>query len=281
MSSTANINGVTITDNCFSDIKGGENPALTGAAAKANNGSASAVGVGWSNANFDITNLLIEANLITNVNACIKDWAEGGKGAYGVIINVGASGSAIGKAIYPVVQYNTISDLEGLWAHGIGLEGETPGASVHNNDIFGLTDHKTPSDAAGVQVEDNVAANSVGIHNNSFTAMSLGVQNVTALLVNATCNWYGTTVPAAVAAKISGPVTYLPWLTSGANLVPPPQPGFNPSVACVSCALALSQTHVDVACPLVASGSINLTVEDGIGPYSYQLDRPWRIYFKC
>jgi hypothetical protein len=272
MSSTANIQDALITDNCISDINGGADPTLTGTPAKLNNGSAGGIGVGWSNANFSITYLMISNNLISDIDACINDWANGGKGAYGVIINVGAGGAAAGTAINPVVQYNTISDLEGLWAHGVGLEGETPGASVHNNDIFGLTDYKLPSDAVGVQVEDNAGALTVGIHDNSFTAMSLGIQNVTPLLVNATCNWYGSAASAVVASKISGSVGYVNWLVNGVDQQNPVcQPGFLPLAgSCTGSNLEVTLiSKTDESCPCSFTGAIDIGVTGGSGTYTY------------
>ncbi len=209
------IDNVNISNNCFSDIHGGENPELTGNDAKNNNGTASAVAIGWSNAPYDITNLIISNNNITDVNACYaNDFNNGGKGAYGIIINTGA-GSAVGKAIGTIINYNNISGLEGLWSHGIGLEGETPGAQVTYNTIDDLISYKTPSDATGLMIEDNAGAASVAIHNNSFTNCTWGIINLMpTLLVDATCNWYGTEVPTEVAAKIFGNIDYTPFNTN-------------------------------------------------------------------
>ncbi len=269
MSTTADIDNVQIADNCFNDIMGGENPILTGAAAKSNNGSAGAIGVGWSNAGFDITNLLIDDNVITNVSACTNAWDEGGKGAYGIMINVGSGGSYVGKAVAPVVHYNSISALEGRWAHGIGLEGETPNALVQNNEIFNLTDYKDPSDAAGVQIEDNDGAGSVLINNNSFTSMSLGVQNVTTFQVDATCNWYGATDGASVAAMINGPATYASWLISG-NDNNTTDPGFVPDLnSCLGSPLVINAAVTDESCPCSFTGAIDITVTGGSESYTY------------
>ncbi|HZK07911.1 MAG TPA: immunoglobulin-like domain-containing protein, partial [Bacteroidales bacterium] len=55
-------------------------------------------------------------------------------------------------------------------------------------------------------------------------AVSQGVGSITA-----TCNWWGSTVPATNAALISGSVTYQPWLTSGADGA---GAGFQPQAAC-------------------------------------------------
>ena len=212
-SSYATSDNVVVSDNCFSNIKGGEALPAT------SNGSAAAVAVGWSNAGFDITNLKIERNTITTVDACILDWAsanKGGKGAYGIIINTGAT-SGSGKAVSPIIQDNVISDLEGLWSHAIGLEGDTPGASVTGNAISNLTAHKNDLDATGIMVEDNDGASSVAINNNSFLSLDYGVKNVTGTLVDATCNWVGNNTVSVVAAKYSADVTYSPWLIDGTD----------------------------------------------------------------
>jgi len=265
MGSSANISGVTVTQNCISDIHGGENPALTGAAAKANNGSASAISLGWSNAAYDVENVLIANNIVSNVKSCTKDWLEGGKGAYGVLINVGASGSAAGKAVNPIISCNTISDLEGLWAHGVGLEGETPGAQVKNNRIDDLTDHKTPTDAVCVLIEDNAGAGSVVITDNSFTNMGLGIQNKMVALVNGEGNWWGTTGP--IPALVSGTVDWKPFLDGGGSSTT--VPCFTPTGLDIDCVgITLTETNVPVSCFGGSNGSIDLTVS-GIAPFSY------------
>jgi hypothetical protein len=268
MSSTADIADVTISDNCFSYIQGGENPDLTAAAAKSNNGSAFAIGVGWSNATYKISGLLIENNFISNVSACTSDWADGGKGAYGIMIN------AASEVTSPIVQNNTISDLSGFWAHGIGLEGNTPGASVVNNDIKLLSATKTDpiQDATGIMVEDNPSAAEVDISGNSFTDMKIGIYNATAIEFSASCNWYGT----GLVDKTDGiaSVNPIPWLTSGVNTIASPLPGFDPDVVCVACNIELTSTKVDVDCPLVATGSIDLTVANGVEPLTFSWTGP-------
>lgn len=191
MNTASDISDVTVINNTFDNIHAGENPALSGAAAKSNNGSASAITLGWTNAAYSIANALIKNNTITNVYACTNDWDNGGKGAYGIQIGVGASGS--GQANAPVIYGNTISQLEGYWAHAIGLEGDTPGARVLNNGISYLTDHKSTSDATAVMVEDNASASSVVINYNSFKNLGVGVINTmgSGNIVNAQYNWWG------------------------------------------------------------------------------------------
>jgi hypothetical protein len=269
MGSTANIADIDISDNCIDEVKGGENPALTGTAAKTNNGSAAGIGVGWSDANYDITGLTIERNTISNVDACTKDFSEGGKGAYGVIINVGAKAVNVGKAVSPLVKQNTIHHLEGLWAHGIGLEGETPGAQVLNNDISYLTDYKTPTDAVAVLIEENDGAATVVINDNSFTNTGLGIQNkMTALTVSATCNWYGTTDGNTIATKVSGDVDYDPWLVNGSD-DDPSAPGFQPVAgACAGSTVIITSAVPDHIICGETSGSILVSWTGGSPNYT-------------
>ncbi len=268
MGSAADMSDVLISDNCVNNIRGGQNTSLTGAAAKANNGSGVGIGAGFSTANQNITGLSIIRNKINAITASIADFADGGKGAYGIIINVGANVANNGKAISPLVRENEITTLEGLWAHGVGLEGETPGAQVLNNTISGLVDHKAGTDAIGVLLEDNAGASTVSIKENSFTSMALALKNLMVPAVDATCNWYGSNVLATVASKINGPFIYTPYLVIGTDNSA--GIGFQPLPGCIApCALILTPSSTDATCPLNNNGTASVSVSGGVGPYSY------------
>ena len=226
---------IDITYNRFSNIYGGEDPDLTGTAAgKANNGSASAVSVGDSESDNDIDNVTIKGNEVSNIYACTSGFSVGGKGAYGFLINVGASSAHFGQANDAEVSYNKISNLEGYWAHAIGLEGDTPRAIVKWNPISDLTDHKEigvegpytivyPSnlDAVGVMVEDNDSAGTVDIDRNTFSSCEAGVRNNMGTLVDAENNNWGAADGPSDIDGSGGPgsgvgvwtnVDYTPWL---------------------------------------------------------------------
>ena len=253
MSSTADIDNVKVLSNCISDINN-----IT------NNGSGSGVVAGFSNAAYDITHLDISYNKISNVNS--KPDLSGGKGAYGILINIGASGSAPGIADAPVIYCNTITDIDGLWAHGIGLEGETPDALVKQNNISYLKDYKTPTDAVCVMVEDNAGAASVNITDNNFTNMALGIKNNMSVLVKGEGNWWGTTGP--IPPLVSGLVDWKPFLDAGSSITTEPcfTPGGN-DIDCVT--MSLSETHEMVTCFGGSNGSINLGVTGGVPTISY------------
>ncbi len=211
VSSSAAVGNVTISGNQISNVKGGDYK------------SADAIAVGWTGGAYDITNLVIHNNQISFVSSSTLAWNVG-HGAYGILINHGTAG---GQTIGAQVTDNTIDGLTGLWAHAIGLEGDTPNAVVTGNTIKNLVDYKTPSDAVGLQFEDNPNAGTVTVKDNNFDGIPVGVQDVVAgTTVNATQNWWGSVSGpsndgsgsgAAINANVSGAtVNYLQFLCAPA-----------------------------------------------------------------
>ncbi len=196
ISSANAVDGVSINDNKIDDITSG---LRTGK----NSTSASGISIGWSNGSEDITNLSISDNVISNINANTTAWtpksgggwesANRGYGAYGILLNHTTPNNGGGKTIGAHIVDNKISDLTGYWAHGIGLEGDTPGAVVTGNTISGLIGHKNGTDAVAVHLEDNPSAGTVRINDNKFSNVSIGVNSVGASVgeVDATNNWWG------------------------------------------------------------------------------------------
>ena len=191
-------------------------------------GSVSAITIGFSTGNFDVTSLIIDGNMISDVDANTMPFASypnGGRGAYGILLNLGA-GAGTGEVVSPLITANNLSDLEGLWAHGIGMEGNTPGADVSENIIDNLVDHKTPSDAIAIFVEDNSGAATTRIQNNNFSNVTIGVANITGTLVDARLNWWDDPSGPGMIASGSGvfvspDVLYCPWLTAPFAAGPP------------------------------------------------------------
>jgi hypothetical protein len=224
VSSAAAVDGVTIAGNTVSNIAGGDFK------------SADGIALGWSNGSFDITNAVIENNLIDNITSSIVDYAVGGRGAYGVIVNHARSSSYTGRTVGVMIRNNTITNLDGLWAHAIGLEGNTPDAVVEGNILSDITDHKSPSDAIGVFFEDNDSVASTVVRYNSFTNVSWSVVThpTTAIgHVDAPLNWHGSADAATVAATVYGDIGYHPWLASGVD-ADLGTPGFQPDFSALS-----------------------------------------------
>jgi hypothetical protein len=154
----------------------------------------------------------------------IHEITSDGRGAYGVSVANVANVSGL------KITSNTINNLSGLfagcWVHAIGLEGDTPGVEVKDNDISNL--NTGSADKIAVWFESNPSFGTAHVHGNNFlvTAASYGIAvhpSLSAGSVDGTCNWWNsptgsTTVtnPAGTGATVGDKVTYSPWLTSAA-----------------------------------------------------------------
>lgn len=188
-----------------------------------NGRSATAIGIGDSTGASNIDGVLIEGNTITNVVAKFdSSFAGGGRGTYGILVNhadqVGANtGSTLGLEI----KDNNISNLEGLWVHAIGLEGNTPDAVVTGNTISSLREHKLALegalDGAAVFFEKNPSASSVLVNENSFDlGTALGVMMHSSLIgsftIDATRNFWGSADPLLSVSSTEGStISVSPW----------------------------------------------------------------------
>ncbi len=164
--------------------------------------SAKGIYIGDSSGSGTVDSVSVLGNVITDIYASTAPWVGGpsyggGAGSYGLLVNHGTTNLSVTN--------NVIGTLEGLWAHGIGLEGNTPSAVVSDNNISNLTDHKTPSDSVGVQLENNSSASSVTINSNKFgSGISWGVQNVSSgTTANAANNWWNSTSSSEISGKVS------------------------------------------------------------------------------
>ncbi|HFC10984.1 MAG TPA: hypothetical protein ENJ75_02225 [Candidatus Kaiserbacteria bacterium] len=189
ISSAKAVDTVSITNNKINDITSGKY------VSRPSGTSASGISIGWSTGTKDITNLLIQGNVISDIDADTSPWGSGGYGAYGILINhsTGSGGQTPGAEI----KDNTIGDLEGLWAHGIGLEGDTPNAVVTGNTISGLIDHKGGTDGIAIFAQDNPSISTITISGNKMSNTPLGVAihpdlaATSAGVLDATNNWWG------------------------------------------------------------------------------------------
>jgi flagellar hook capping protein FlgD len=225
VSSSLAVDDITIENNTISNIMGGFKK------------SADAIAIGWSNGNADITNLLIQNNTISDITSDTADFSLGGRGAYGIILNH-ASPSYSGKTDSPHILNNTISNLEGHWVHGIGLEGATPNALVQGNTFNNFTTTK-PFDNFAIFFEANPDLGTVILSQNKVeTSRGLGIHSdllatLTTEVVDATNNWWGdasgpsgTDLAGTGAvfgtnvsdASIVAHVTYSPWLADASGL---------------------------------------------------------------
>lgn len=195
--------GVTVSGNAISDIQ-------------SQTKSAQGVLVGDSTSANPSLNTRIDRNMISDITSVSR-------GAYGVQVNNG-SDSALTSTGYAEVKIrgNTIKNLTGSWAHGIGMEGETPEYVVGHNTISSLTSGAS----VGVFFEDNAFFFTGEVNHNSLDvgATSWGIAVATALSthypslnVDGTCNWWGaangpSTVGTGSGSQVGPNVDYKPWL---------------------------------------------------------------------
>lgn len=125
----------------------------------ANTSSNKAIFIGDSTAG-TTDNISIFDNNIDGVTGNPNPWGSGGHGAYGILVNHKVTGLQVSS--------NNIKNLDGLWAHAIGLENDTPSATVTNNIVKNLTDHKGGIDSVAVQLESNPGAPSITLTGNKL-----------------------------------------------------------------------------------------------------------------
>ena len=203
--------GITITGNLIENVG---NLAMD----KPSSGSsAKGIFIGDSTGDATISGLVIENNAISDVKVLTNDFASGGRGAYGVLINYG-SGS-VGEVIAPVVRLNSIEDLEGLWAHGVGLETETPTAIVERNEFADFEDNYPADVDTAVHFQKNSNSDVTVNFNNFAASVTFGVRthptdNPT-ITVDAENNWWGDTNPADDVSESAGSVIdFTPYQTT-------------------------------------------------------------------
>ena len=250
---------LAITHNCITDV---------GSATSATRGGIY-LGSGGSTGSLS-GNVEIAYNSISGVTSNNAAYGDGGRGAYGILINAGASGG--GSVVNAQVHHNDITGLSGLWATAIGLEGTTPGAQVKNNLVSNLTASQALY-RTGVKLESNTGVNTVVINDNSFSGVDYGINrdagNTSSDPQSATCNWYGSGSANDVQARLNNITNYTNYLTSGADtddgaigFVPDPS---NCNGTPVVVALA-SGSPVNVTCNGGTDGSIDVDITGGTYP---------------
>lgn len=112
---------------------------------------------------------------------------------------------------------------------------------------------------------------SININNNSFTGDVLSINNGTQSQdVNASCNWYGSAAVQDFINKLTLPtVDFLPWSTNGTD--DEAITGFQPLPdICNGTPVAIAlDNSTNVSCNSANNGTINITVSNGLAPYSF------------
>jgi parallel beta-helix repeat protein len=176
--------------------------------------------------------------VLNSSNVLIKD-NEANDNIYAGIILVDVTGAEISG--------NTVYDNSSGTAFefgGITIFGNCSDVSINNNLLT--------NNNIGVKIFEN--SSGISANNNSITGGTFGVKNDAASILDATCNWFGTTVATDVAALVQGNVNYSPWLTDDGNSST--GTGFIPT-ACDEDAPALTVTGFTADGTVSMAGNLN------------------------
>jgi hypothetical protein len=108
--------------------------------------------------------------------------------------------------------------------NGIGIEMDALGTQTLNASV--LENKVNGWNTAVVFYKDAGATLNGTVNDNDLSNNTNALNNLTGVIQNATCNWYGTIVPATISSKISGTVNSSPYLTNGTDFNA--APGFQP-----------------------------------------------------
>lgn len=181
------------------------------------NRSTKGVLIGDAGSSDPSTGVKIQGNTISNV---LSDT----RGGYGVQINNGNGSTANSGLEIRSNTFNNIGSTTG-WVHVIGLEANTPGVIVFDNDITNMA--TASADAIAVWFEANPTFASAAVTMNNFnvpaTQFGIAVGVTGSGAVNGTCNWWNSQTgpttasnPGGTGAKVSPSVNYNPWLIAPA-----------------------------------------------------------------
>lgn len=146
---------IAIEDNQLSNI---------GSVANAHSNGGILIGDSASHENIT-SGLTISGNTLSDISSSTK-------GAYGILVNLG-SGAGTASVTGATISGNSISGLSGGWKHAIGLEADTPNASLSSNTVSG------DSAVTAVRFEENPSASTVSMSGNTLNGDNLSNSTAT------------------------------------------------------------------------------------------------------
>ncbi len=201
----------------------------------------------------------LEDNVISGFATGVQllDAAPGGVVASAALrrnIIDGGDGVVVSGGVLEELFRNT---LMGNLGEGLRVEaGGTVSGDIMENFLSG-------NGGDGVRVEAGATFSGVIFNNDLSGNAGFGVNNLSATLINAECNWWGSELSASVQAEVNGPVDFDPWLATGVD-TQPGTPGFQGNLA-----LKNSDDPIDddlFAVGADAGGGPHVRVFNGDGP---------------
>ena len=172
-------------------------------------------GIQVSMSDRDATGITIDGNIVSNVYRAVVVLSQ--RNLTGLMVQNNEFGPVVGG-----VDCNTGSTIPQI------PQPVQSNISIKNNNVTTVTTTIPGAFGAAVRLRNlhsatangPVTFSNVQINENSFivTAAAIIYEAGTGITnENATCNWYGTTNNGVITTKITGPVTYIPYLTNGTD----------------------------------------------------------------
>ncbi len=184
-------------------------------------------------------------------------------------VDVGMASTGQYAAVTPVFSDNRIDGQNKPGSTGMyattqiwGFGDATNNTSFINNYVINNADGFYLETSAGYVLNLGAHFNSITGNTNSNAAEA----NAGTLNADMTCNWWGTTSAATIAASIPAGVTFVPFLASGADA--DAAIGFQTTQTCSGCTLTLSSSSTDETCP-GNNGTASVNASAGTGVYTY------------
>ncbi len=219
---------------------------------------------GGSDNEFSPTSAIIEDNCIDNTRLGVTGYHNGSTIRRNIINNftpAGPSAGISGQLLNTTVTQNTITNFP----NGAGIALTAYGTRPNSANTT-ITNNFVNNNGAALYADAPATLVGVEAHYNDLSNNFYSVQNLSTASFNATCNWHGSADHATVTSKISGVVSYVPYLTHGdEDLI---TIGFQTSETC-ACTIAVTTTTTDANCPSLNDGTATANVTGAAGTFTY------------
>ncbi len=248
--------GLEVQDNYFVRLRSGvfSNPSVSTSALYSNNQFSSRTGINFDHFGSNSYFATVSDNNFAEVNIGGED-----VGPVTAINCTALLGSSNMQFTGNTISSNYV---------GIDFKDIKSGATVNVSNNFFTKRPSAPGVTYHLWVRLFPGSSGVTLNNNSFTEMGLGtaITNAGTGTIDATCNWYGSLNANTIASKVTGNVTYSPWLVDGTD--DQPSIGFQPVPgSCTGTAVAITAATVDQIWCGETTGSIEVVFSGGDGPY--------------